>query len=519
MTQKPPRVLVLHNIPRETTDQATPAWHESDAGVLGEVDAVATSLGNLGVVHRVAGVRYLTDLPTILVSSTEEVVFNLIESFHDNPFDANSVPVVCEAFGKDCTGNPTPCLLHTQDKWREKAILSGRKLPCAPGVVVPVGKTVRRAELPAGPYIVKPRACDGSEGIDADSFVKEPGPALQKAIKRVHHQFGQAALVEQFIGTREVNVAVIQEGDDVRVLGIAEIDFVGYEDEGRPRIVDYAAKWHPESFEYTHTPVVMPARLTEHEAERIRTYAIAAWHTTGCRDYARVDFRLDEDGQPMILEVNANPDISPEGGYERALAYANVSFDRFVEIMITNAWGRLQARLESQKTQPAPRRKDLPGIIIRYSMPQDREAIVTMLADTQAFRPDELDVAREVLDDALAQGEDGHYQSFVAEEEDGQVTGWVCFGPTPCTLGTFDVYWIAVSPGRQSKGVGTALLQYSESLIKQRGGRIAVVETSGRPSYESSRLFYLARGYQEKARLRDFYAPEDDKVIYTKELE
>jgi len=132
-------------------------------------------------------------------------------------------------------------------------------------------------------------------------------------------------------------------------------------------------------------------------------------------------------------------------------------------------------------------------------MPQDREAIVTMLADTQAFRPDELDVAREVLDDALAQGEDGHYQSFVAEEEDGQVTGWVCFGPTPCTLGTFDVYWIAVSPGRQSKGVGTALLQYSESLIKQRGGRIAVVETSGRPSYESSRLFYLARGYQEKA--------------------
>jgi len=67
--------------------------------------------------------------------------------------------------------------------------------------------------------------------------------------------------------------------------------------------------------------------------------------------------------------------------------------------------------------------------------------------------------------------------------------------------------------------VGTALLQYSASLVKQRGGRIAVVETSGRPSYESSRLFYLARGYLEKARLRDFYAPEDDKVIYTKELE
>ncbi|HUW32608.1 MAG TPA: GNAT family N-acetyltransferase [Planctomycetota bacterium] len=518
MTQKYPRVLVLHNVPRETTDQAEPAWQESDAGVMWEVEAVAGALGKLGVVHRVAGVRYLTDLPTILAGSPEEVVFNLIESFHDNPFDANSVPIVCEAFGKECTGNPTPCLLHTQDKWREKAILSGRKLPCAPGVVVPVGKTVRRSELPAGPYIVKPRACDGSEGIDADSFVKEPGPALQKAIKRVHNQFGQAALVEQFIGSREVNVAVIQEGSDVRVLAISEIDFVGYEDVGRPRIVDYAAKWHPDSFEYTHTPVLMPARLSEQEAELIRTYAITAWHTTGCRDYARVDFRLDEDGEPMILEVNANPDISVEGGYERALAYANVSYETFVETMITNAYGRLQARLETQKTVPPPPRKEPPGIIIRYSMPQDREAIIGLLADTQAFRPDELEVAGEVLDDALAHGEDGHYQSYVAEQEDGHVTGWVCFGPTPCTLGTFDVYWIAVNPNQQSKGVGTALLQHCESLIKQSGGRIAVVETSGRPSYESSRLFYTARGYQEKARLRDFYAPEDDKVIYARDL-
>ena len=516
MKHKRPRVLVLHNIPREKADGGdAPAYLESDAGVMEEVHAVDAALEKLGAVHRIAGARVLSDLPAILASSTEDIVFNLVEGFHSYPMEANYVPAICMAFGKECTGNTSSCLQLTLDKWQTKGVLSAATLPTAVGVMIPVGKTVRRSKLPAGPYIVKPPSADASEGIDADSFVTEPGAALRKVVKRIHEQFGQPALIEQYVGNRELNVSLLQKGNQVDVLAIAEIDFTAFSDD-KPRIVDYSAKWKPETFEYQNTPRILPAPLSEQTEEQVRHCAIEAWRSLGCRDYARVDFRIDDEGQPTILEVNANPDISPEGGFAAALEFAKLSYEQFVELMITNAYSRLRARQEPEKVAIAAK-KEIPPITIRWARPEDRGTILDMVKDTEAFREDEVEVAREVLDDSLEHGEAGHYQSYVAEQ-DGQVTGWVCFGPTPCTVGTFDIYWIAVNPRRQSKGVGSALMAFCEKLIKDRGGRIAVVETSGRPSYLSSRMFYLRKGYKESARVRDFYAPDDDKIVYTKEL-
>ena len=515
MKHKRPRVLVLHNIPREKADAGGgPAYLESDAGVMEEVHAVDAALEQLGTVHRIAGARLLSDLPAILASSTEDVVFNLVEGFHSFPMEANYVPAICQAFGKECTGNTSPCLQLTLDKWQTKGVLSAAALPTALGVLIPVGKAVRRSKLPAGPYIVKPPSADASEGIDADSFVTEPGVALRKVVRRIHEQFGQPALIEQYVGNRELNVSLLQKGSQVEVLAIAEIDFTAFSDD-KPRIVDYSAKWKPETFEYQNTPRILPAPLSEQTEEQVRRFAIEAWRSVGCRDYARVDFRIDDEGQPTILELNANPDISPEGGFAAALQFAKISYEQFVEIMVSNAYSRLRARQEPEKAAAA--KKEIPPIAIRWAKPDDRDAILAMLNETEAFRHDEIEVARDVLDDSLAHGETGHYQSYVAEQ-DGHVAGWVCFGPTPCTVGTFDVYWIAVNPRRQSKGVGSALMASAENIIKQRGGRIAVAETSGRPSYLSSRMFYLAKGYKESARVRDFYAPDDDKIIYTKEL-
>ncbi|HUS57407.1 MAG TPA: GNAT family N-acetyltransferase [Planctomycetota bacterium] len=519
MRNKRPRVLILHNIPREKPDDGpAPAWLESDAGVLEEVEAVRAALEKIGAVHRTAGVANLTDLPAVLSSSTEDVVFNLVEGFHTEPMGANFVPAICQAFGKECTGNTTPCLQLTLDKWQTKGVLNASALPCAAGVLVPVGKMAKRSMLPAGPYIVKPTACDASEGIEVDSFVSEFG-SLRRIVRRIHEQFGQPALIEQYVGNRELNVSVLQRGNQVDVLAIAEIDFTAFSGD-KPRIVDYSAKWLPETFEYQNTPRILPAPISEQAAEQVRRYALDAWAAVGCRDYARVDFRLDDDGQPTILELNANPDISPEGGFAAAVEYAKLTYEQFVELMVANGYARLRARREPQKSMPvaSPKTAAPPAASIRWSQPADRNAILAMLSETDAFRPDEIDVAAEVLDDALAHGDTGHYQSFVAEQ-DGEVTGWVCFGPTPCTLGTFDVYWIAVTPRKQSKGLGSLLMAHAEKLIKDRGGRLAVVETSGRPSYLASRRFYLAKGYREVSRLRDFYAPDDDKIIYTKELD
>lgn len=156
-------------------------------------------------------------------------------------------------------------------------------------------------------------------------------------------------------------------------------------------------------------------------------------------------------------------------------------------------------------------------IEIRYTEPADRAAILALVAGTGYFRPDELPIAQEVLDEALKAGPAGHYQSLTAVRE-GVPVGWLCFGPTPCTLGTFDIYWIAVDRACQGQGIGARLVQRAEELITARGGRLAVIETSGQERYGSTRGFYLKCGYHEAARVAEFYAPGDDKVIYTKHL-
>lgn len=150
---------------------------------------------------------------------------------------------------------------------------------------------------------------------------------------------------------------------------------------------------------------------------------------------------------------------------------------------------------------------------IRRSTASDRDPIVEFMKATGRFGPHEIDVVAELLDDAVASGPSGHYQSYTAEE-DGQAVGWICLGPTPCTIGTFDIYWIGVSPDRQRGGIGSALLRRAETVIRDRGGRLSVIETSSRGLYASSREFYSKAGYREAARIPDFYAPGDDKVIY-----
>lgn len=156
-------------------------------------------------------------------------------------------------------------------------------------------------------------------------------------------------------------------------------------------------------------------------------------------------------------------------------------------------------------------------IKIRWSSGADRDAIVDFTRATEFFREDEMQIAIEVLDEALAKGPAGHYQSYTAECG-GAPAGWVCFGPTPCTVGTYDVYWIVVAPAAQNKGLGSLLLAHAEQLIAAGGGRLSIVETSGRSIYDATRQFYLRRGYHEAARVEEFYAPGDDQVIYVKRL-
>jgi len=148
---------------------------------------------------------------------------------------------------------------------------------------------------------------------------------------------------------------------------------------------------------------------------------------------------------------------------------------------------------------------------------QDKSAIMHMLRNMPEFKPPEVVVAEEVLDDYLRHSIRSGYHIFVAEIN-SLVVGYICYGPTPLTEGTWDIYWLAVAPNQQSKGIGKSLLSFAEENIKETGGMMALIETSSRPEYEATARFYRTQGYELTCRIADFYAPGDDKLILIKRL-
>lgn len=161
-------------------------------------------------------------------------------------------------------------------------------------------------------------------------------------------------------------------------------------------------------------------------------------------------------------------------------------------------------------TSPATVRRT--GVTLRPPAGADRAAVEGILRATGVFRADEVAVGLEVFDAAAAG--DPSYRSLIAEC-DGAVAGWICWGPTPCTVGTWDMYWLAVAPAMHGAGIGTRLVDEMERRLAGVA-RVVVVETAGRPDYAPTRAFYEARGYRRAATIPDFYAPDDDQVVYLK---
>ncbi|MBK7875730.1 MAG: GNAT family N-acetyltransferase [Planctomycetes bacterium] len=154
------------------------------------------------------------------------------------------------------------------------------------------------------------------------------------------------------------------------------------------------------------------------------------------------------------------------------------------------------------------------AVRLRPLSPADRAPIERILRATGVFRDDEIDVALELVD---ARPEVGY--RFVVAELAGAVAGYACFGATPMTLGTWDLYWIAVDPALHGRGVGTLLMRSVEDAIRAEGGRLVMIETASKPSYTPTRRFYERHaGCREVARVPDFYAIGDDKVMYAIQL-
>ena len=147
----------------------------------------------------------------------------------------------------------------------------------------------------------------------------------------------------------------------------------------------------------------------------------------------------------------------------------------------------------------------------------DLERLMAVTAATNFFLPDELAVAREVLTEAASGGESSGYLVYVAASEDTPL-GYVCFGPAPMTRHTWNIYWMAVNPRNQRRGIGARLMSLSEAEIYKRRGRLILLETSSRDLYSPTREFHLSMGYQEIGRIPDYYDVGDDKITYAKVL-
>lgn len=155
---------------------------------------------------------------------------------------------------------------------------------------------------------------------------------------------------------------------------------------------------------------------------------------------------------------------------------------------------------------------------LRPMQEKDAAAIDRILRQTGMFTAAEIDVANELIDIFLHKPDQKDYLIVVAAEPgvDAPPAGYVCFGPTPATEATFDLYWIAVDPARQGQGVGRVLLAHAEQEIVKKGGRLMIIETSSKAMYLPTQKFYERNGYVVEARIRDFYAQGDDRLIYTR---
>jgi ribosomal protein S18 acetylase RimI-like enzyme len=154
---------------------------------------------------------------------------------------------------------------------------------------------------------------------------------------------------------------------------------------------------------------------------------------------------------------------------------------------------------------------------LRPLIPQDKQAVLQVLKGLLEFESEEVKVAEELIDEYLQCGFDSGYHPKVADDE-GKIVGYIVYGPTPLTRGTWDIYWLAVSADMKRRGIGSSMLSHAEEEIVSHGGRLIVIETSSKASYENTRKFYKAKGYVEVCRIEDFYAPRDDKIMYLKRL-
>ena len=531
------RIWILHQ-----AIQADASPDEQD--VLQQVDAVGRALVRLG--HRVevhACTLDLESLDAALNTVQSDLVFNLVEAVAGAGRLIYLPPALLDARHRPYTGSSAEALFLTSHKILAKERMREADLPTPMWMSMGSRDMHGRNAIAGGrrrTWLVKSVWEHASLGMDDSCLIRSATPAMAAhRLASFAERMGGECFAEEFIDGREFNIGLLAAPSGPQVLPPAEIVFAEFPAD-KPRIIGYQAKWATDSFEYRHTTrrVTFDASDTS-LLDEMRRLALQCWEAFGLAGYARVDFRVDAQGNPWILEINANPCISPDAGFTAMVAQAGQTFDQAVERILADG---LTHGTRFQRNTAATRRKMAPtsGVEPENTNPaaltgqaaetpaasfsfrheikeRDRGTLCELARATGFFHADEIEIALELVDERLKKGRASGYE-FVIAEMDGRVAGYTCFGPIPCTTASYDLYWIAVRPEVQGKGLGRLLLCETERRVREMGGTRVYAETSSRPQYLSTRAFYERTGYNLAELLEDFYAPGDGRATYLKVL-
>jgi D-alanine-D-alanine ligase len=324
------KIVVLHSA---VSAEANP----DELDTLVQVEAVTAALGRLG--HQAVELPCTLNLELLqqaLLELRPQLIFNLVESIEGTGRLLHLAAALLSHLRIPYTGSSTTALFLTTHKLASKQLMHLSGLPVPAWVTAEELRAGKR--LPPGKLIIKSVWEHASVGLNDESII-EPASVeeLLRELERRRPMLGGQCFAEAFISGREFNLSVLERDHDFAVLPPAEMLFCDYPAD-KPKLVGYKAKWEENSFECHHTRrTFVAAPQDQNLFRRLSQLALESCRPFQVRGYARVDFRVSNEGQPFILEVNTNPCIAPDAGFIAAAKQAQLEYDPIIGLIIEAA--------------------------------------------------------------------------------------------------------------------------------------------------------------------------------------
>jgi D-alanine-D-alanine ligase len=323
------KIVILHS-------DISPDAAEDELDCLEQAEAIAQALRTLK--YKPLPLPFKLNLNhtiTMLQSIKPLAVFNIVETLDSKGSLIHFAPALLDSLKIPYTGCPTQAVFQTSNKPLSKKVMHYAGI-ATPGWIEQDGFSSQQEF--SGQYLIKSSWEHASIGLDENSIIISTDKAnILKEMKHREEKLGGSCYAEAYIDGREFNVALISDKAGAKVLPIAEMLFKDYAPD-KLKIVDYKAKWDADSFEYNNT--IRKFDFEDDDAPLISSLceiSLQCWNIFSLSGYARVDFRVDNNGKPWVLEVNTNPCLSPDAGFAAALEQADIKYHDAIGLIIENA--------------------------------------------------------------------------------------------------------------------------------------------------------------------------------------